>query len=185
MAQPVNIHRTTAQVLLSPRVSPQVVTSGRRDGGSPFALPTRPYACPLPSHHARSQLACSDIMRCASPRTCAARADKDALERRRRSAVVAPATLALGAALYKVTDTAAQVRRCAELHARAHGALASHLSLCCLSWHTRCSSCVLARVHVCVHVARAWECVRARDACACVQVRVRCSCVRSRARALV
>lgn len=29
----------------------------------------------------------------------------------------------------------AQVRSCAEHHARPHGALASHLTLCCVSWH--------------------------------------------------
>ena len=57
----------------------------------------------------------------------------DVLERRCRSVVVVPTPLALGVALYTTADVAAQVRRCAQLQTRAHGALASHLSLHCAS----------------------------------------------------
>ena len=74
-------------------------------------------------------------------------AGMDVLERRCRSVVVVPTPLALGVALYTTADVAAQVRRCAQLQTRAHGALASHLSLHCISWQRRCSSRVLARVH--------------------------------------
>ena len=71
------------EVPLSPRVSQRVVTAGRHDGGPRLALPTRPYAYIPPSRHARSLPCRSDSMRCASPRTCASRADRDVLERRR------------------------------------------------------------------------------------------------------
>ena len=123
------------------------MTAGRHDGGPPLALPTRPYVCPLPSHQARTMRACSDNMGCASPRTRAVHAGMDVLERRCRSVVVVPTPLALDVALYTTADVAAQVRRCAQLQTRAHGALASHLSLHCISWQRRCSSRVLARVH--------------------------------------
>ena len=109
------------------------MTAGRHDGGPPLALPTRPYVCPLPSHQARTMRACSDNMGCASPRTRAVHAGMDVLERRCRSVVVVPTPLALGVALYTTADVAAQVRRCAQLQTRAHGALASHLSLHCAS----------------------------------------------------
>ena len=109
------------------------MTAGRHDGGPPLTLPTQPYVCPLPSHQARTMRACSDNMGCASPRTRAVHAGMDVLERRCRSVVVVPTPLALGVALYTTADVAAQVRRCAQLQTRAHGALASHLSLHCAS----------------------------------------------------
>ena len=147
MGRPLNFHRTTAQVLLPPRASPQAVTAGRHDGAAPLALLTLLYVCMLPSRHARVLRACSDSVWSASPCTRAARADKDVLERRRQSAVVAPTPLALAVALVMYTDAAAQVRRCAEHHMRPHSALASHFTLCCVSWHAPCLSSVLACVH--------------------------------------
>ena len=75
------------------------------------------------------------------------------LERRHRSVVVGPATLALGVALYMAPDATVQVRRFVQLHARAHGALASRALLLCVSRCVRCLSSVLACVHV-LHMPR-------------------------------
>ena len=97
----------------------------------------RPYAHLLPSRHVRSLRDCSDSMRCDSLCTCAAHAGRHVLERRHRSAVVAPAMLALSVALYMAPDATVQVRRIVQLHARAHDALASRASLHCVSRRAR------------------------------------------------
>ena len=59
----------------------------------------------------------------------------------------------LRVALYIDPDATVQVRRFVQLHARAHGALASRALLLCVSRCVRCLSSVLACVHV-LHMPR-------------------------------
>ena len=113
---------------------------------------TWPYACLLPSRHARSLRDCSDSLRCDSLCTCAARAVRDVLERRHRSVSVAPAMLALGVALHMAPDATVQVRHFVQLHARAHSALASRALLHCVS---RACSLLEQRVGMCTRPAHA------------------------------
>ena len=108
----------------------------------------RPYACLQPSRHARSLRDCSDSLRCDSLCTCAARAVRDVLERRHRSVVVAPATLALGAS--RCTWLQMPPFRCAASCSSTRALTTrSRRTLCCIAsrGRVRCLSSVLACVH--------------------------------------
>ena len=142
------MHHNHSAVPLSPRVSLQTVTAGQHDGRPLLALAMRPYAYLLPSRRARS-LAFA-LTACGAPLCAAARLAQAAMcwsgaigqssSRRLR--------WRLRVALYIDPDATVQVRRFVQLHARAHGALASRALLLCVSRCVRCLSSVLACVHV-------------------------------------